>query len=643
MKYGEKSRDIEDLMGNLHFHPNYHTQDDYDKDIAQKIILSLDWKIKNMVNDLKKEQVYKENPRMILDNLKKKFSSMLTTMYRKHRCQFKKTTLLREYKSMILRDDIKDNRYLNILLMKSPSRDISGINQITLLTSPRPLGRDFSCKHDCFYCPNEPAHEGNGYMPQPRSYLFQEPAVLRANNNKFDPFLQTTDRLRSLLMCGHKCDKLEFILEGGTFTEYPKAYLVDYFRDFIYACNVFYEVVKIKDEKIINAHPRPRLSLQEEITINKNARCKIIGICIETRPDSILENDEDGIPWVKTLLNWGVTRLQLGMQHIDNRILKKINRGHTVEQVEKAIRICKDNCFKIDIHIMPDLPLSSPEKDIQMFDEIYTSEKYQPDQMKIYPCETVPWTKIKKWYDEGSYVPYGSDKLVIQNVLNYAMEKCPPWIRLPRVVRDIPHDYISGGLKCGNMRQNIEQETEFNGRDIRVREIGRHPQYTIKDAHNFIQMYKASHGTEYFISIESYDKKALFGFCRLRIPSTTSINDKDIMFPSTLKDCGLIRELHVYGSLVGVLLNESNDNSVQHSGIGKRLLQIAEHIALFKHGKKGMVVISGIGVRGYYEKRGYQLENNYMVKSFYTAYHFKMIMLDIIFVFVLLYYLFVSK
>ena len=113
--------------------------------------------------------------------------------------------------------------------MKSPSRDISGINQITILTSPRPFGRDFSCKHDCFYCPNEPAHKGNNYTPQPRSYLYQEPAVLRANNNNFDAFLQTIDRLSTLLMCGHKCDKLEFILEGGTFTEYPKQYLIDYF------------------------------------------------------------------------------------------------------------------------------------------------------------------------------------------------------------------------------------------------------------------------------------------------------------------------------------------------------------------------------------------------------------------------------
>lgn len=637
MKLGTHSQDIEDLMKNVKFNQNYHVQADYNEEIAIKIIHSLDWEVRGKVKNLIQRDVkYRRNPRLVLDVLKKGFSSLLTSMYRKHRCQFKKTNLLDKYKKMILSNEIKDNKYLNILLMKSPSRDISGINQITLLTSPRPHGQNFSCKHDCFYCPNEPAHEANGFKPQPRSYLFQEPAVLRANNNDFDAFLQTIDRLRSLMMCGHKCDKLEFILEGGTFTEYPKSYLIEFFRDFIYACNVFYDVVKIKDEDLMNQIPREKCSLEEEILINKNAKCKIIGICIETRPDSILQNDEEGIPWIKTLLMWGVTRIQLGMQHIDNTILKKINRGHTVEQAEKAIQICKDNCFKIDIHIMPDLPLSNPEKDKKMFDVLYESPKYQPDQMKIYPCETVPWTKIKKWYEEGIYKPYGSNKQVIQDVLNYAMEKCPPWIRLPRVVRDIPHDYIQGGLKCGNIRQNIEQEGSFKGQDIRVREIGRHPEYTITDAHNFIRTYEASSGTEYFISVESYDRKALFGFCRLRIPS---MEKQHIMYPQTLTNCGLIRELHVYGSLVGVILNESNDNSVQHNGIGRRLLQMAEYIALIKHNKTGIVVISGIGVRGYYEKRGYKLQDNYMVKSFMSMRYIFDIINNLIFFMVVVYIL----
>jgi len=588
--------------------------------------------LEDYVSEHIRQEPEKYNSRLVVNKLKKKFPNYLQKCT--HRCkqQYKKTMLLFYYKKFVLLKKIHENKYLELMLMKAPSRDISGINQITILTSPHPDGRTFSCYHDCYYCPNEPAHEGNNWTPQPRSYLFSEPAVLRANRNNFDPSLQTFNRLKSLLICGHKCDKLEFIIEGGTFTEYPKQYLYRYFQDFIYTSNNFFEIIKhgFDETKL-----RKKETLEREIEINKNARCKIIGICIETRPDAILMKDEDGVSWIKTLLMWGVTRLQLGVQHIDNSILKKINRGHNIETAIKAIEICKNNCFKIDIHIMPDLPGSTPEKDKNMFDVLYNSEQFQPDQMKIYPCEVVPWTVIEKWYKSGKYVPYGTNKEIIQDVLQYSMSKCPPWIRLPRIVRDIPDHYIHAGLKCGNIRQNIEGSYQFVGKDIRSREIGRHPQYTMKDSRLVVRKYKASHGIEYFISYESYDKVALFGFCRLRIPKNNHQNndtdDNIIAYKSTLKDMGLIRELHVYGSLVGVnqLIEDKNIHSVQHSGIGKKLISKAEQISWLHHWKYGTVVISGIGVRGYYEKQGYELKNNYMVKTF-PIYNYLDILLKVI-------------
>lgn len=603
IQYDGTNYDIEDILKK--YNPTYNNENLENEDLAMKYLISLNSKVNKLVNELKENN---KNDRMILHQLKNNFVRLIGQVNRVHKNQFKKTILLYYYRKFLENKKIEENKYLEIMLMKSPSRDISGINQITILTSPNPDDQEFSCKHDCFYCPNEPAHEGNNWTAQPRSYLYSEPAVQRANRNKFDAFSQTVDRMTSLLMCGHKCDKFEFILEGGTFTEYPKPYLKKYFRDFIYACNVFYETLKSEQNL------RDPLSLEEEILINETAHCKIIGICIETRPDAILENDDDNVPWLETLLCWGVTRLQLGMQHIDNFILKKINRGHSVEQAIKAIEICKNNCFKIDIHIMPDLPYSNPEKDKNMFHQLYSSPLYQPDQMKIYPCEVVPWTKIKTWYENGTYTPYGNDKQKIQEVLQYAMENCPPWIRIPRVVRDIPHQYISGGLKCGNIRQNIENDYKFKGSDIRFREIGRHPSYDLEDACLVIRKYDASNGIDYFISMESTDKKALFGFCRLRIPSFNYENQ--IAYPETLKDKGLIRELHVYGSLVGVLNNKSNANSMQHSGIGRRLIKTAEDISYYNHYKGGTVVISGIGVRNYYRKLGYNYENNYMVKTF---------------------------
>ena len=267
--------------------------------------------------------------------------------------QYKKTVLLFHYKRMLLNGEIAENKFLELMLMKSPSRDISGINQITILTSPHPDNQDFSCKHDCFYCPNEPAHEGNDFTPQPRSYLFSEPAVQRANRNKFCPVSQTFDRLKSLLVCGHKCDKLEFIIEGGTFTEYPKSYLYTYFRDFIYTCNEFYSMVKYGQE---SEQHRNRGTLEEEIAINKTADCKIIGICIETRPDAILENDIDGIPWIKTLLNWGMARLQLGVQHIDNFILKKLIEAILLKLLSRQLKYARTTASKLIFILCPTYP-----------------------------------------------------------------------------------------------------------------------------------------------------------------------------------------------------------------------------------------------------------------------------------------------
>lgn len=564
----------------------------------------------NLIDYVKKKEndYYHKNKDYTYQNLialmKNDFQKEIRNQQRIYKVQLKKTVLLYNYRKLIELNKIEENELLILLLMKKPSNNISGINQITILTSPTPDGQDFSCKHDCYYCPNEPAHEGNNWTPQPRSYLTLEPAVQRANRNGFDPYLQTKNRLDSLLVCGHKCDKLEFIIEGGTFTEYPKKYLKWFFQRFIYCVNTYFD----------NELKREMKTLEEEIIINETGKCKIIGICIETRPDAVLENDSDGIPWVTTLLCWGVTRIQLGLQHIDNKILRKINRGHSVEKAIKAIEILKNNCFKIDIHIMPDLPYSSQEKDMLMFDELFSSQKYQPDQMKIYPCEVVPWTKIKEWYEEGKYKPYGTNKKDMEKVLTHAMQNCPPWIRLPRVIRDIPDNYISAGVKCGNMRQVINDKLKMNdtiSKDIRYREIGRHPEYSINDAVLFIRKYDASNGIEYFISYETKDEKAIFGFIRLRI--IDNINKSNISYKNTLDNMGLIRELHVYGN-VETLRNNTN-NSTQHVGFGRKLLKTAEILSLV-NGKKGVVVISGIGVRKYYKKFNYYYENNYMIKIF---------------------------
>lgn len=603
------SFDIEDLIKND------------DKSCIKPMLIHLFTYSKNETDKIL-EEFPDHTEQNVLGLMKFKFQKEIQMIGRKYKTQFKKIELLNYYKYLIEKQEMDDNKMFKFLLMKKPANHISGINQVTILTSPTPGNQNFSCKHDCFYCPNEPAHEKNNWTPQPRSYLSLEPAVQRANRNNFDPFEQTKSRLDSLMLCGHQCDKLEFIIEGGTFTEYPKDYLYWFFTRFIYCVNTYFD------------KPRESYSLEKEIEINTHSKCRIIGICIETRPDAVLENDIDNIPWVKTLLCWGVTRIQLGVQHIDNYILKKINRGHTIETAIEAIRVLKNNCFKIDIHIMPDLPYSSKEKDMAMFDTLYSSDLYQPDQMKVYPCAVVPWTKIEQWYKEGKYVPYGTDNKEIEDVCHYAMTKCPPWIRLPRIVRDIPDTYISGGVKCSNLRQLVNEritKEKGNSMDIRFREIGRHPTYNVNDAELNIRKYNASGGIEYFISYETHDKKAIYGFIRLRI--IPKDENESVAYSSTLKNMGLIRELHVYGN-VETLRTKNNSSGTQHNGFGKKLVRMAEMIAA-THFKSGCVIISGMGVRHYYEKLGYTYEDNYMIKRFsYNSF------IHLLFYYVVLYYIY---
>ena len=555
--------------------------------------------------------------------LYKKFESQLNKEMRSSKIPgLRKSILLNVLNNVLtindFNQDLRDNfEILKLLLRKKPMRNISGITCITVITAPFPDGQKFSCKHNCYYCPNEPAHKDNNWQAQPRSYLFHEPAVLRANQHKFYAIGQMLNRMDTYFSNGHVIDKLEIIVEGGTYTEYPVNYLERYHRDLFYAANIYFDLRKVYNnyDNCLNnkldlellTHIRQPLSVEEEIKINKTAKVHIIGICIETRPDAL--DDE----WLWRFRRWGVTRIQLGAQHVDNAILKKINRGHTIEQLLWAMKYLKDNCFKIDIHIMPDLPDASPEIDKAMFDYVYSV--VCPDQMKVYPCQTVPWTIIKKWYEQGKYVPYFDiDPQLLIDVVRYSMETCPKWVRLPRVIRDIPCSvYVEGGNNIGNMRQmvdNLLNGDNVYSNDIRAREIGRHSKYYNKPAKYCIMKYNGNEGIDYFISYESYDERALFGFIRLRI-----VEKKNNMTKfEILKKKGLIRELHVYGDTTAVA--SYTKHGCQHNGIGKGLLSIAENISM-THGLYGIVVISGEGVKEYYEKKGYKEVDTFMIKDFW--------------------------
>jgi len=526
----------------------------------------------------------------------------------------------------------EEEEILLAFLQKAPSRNISGVTVVTVLTAPFPDGQKFSCKHDCHYCPAEPN--------QPRSYLMSEPAVARANRNEFDARRQTLDRLNTLHMNGHEIDKIEFILEGGTFTEYPADYLERFIRDLVYSVNTYFDTVR-------GVELREPLSVVEELRENRTAKVRISGICIETRPDVLLypplvENGEvveqGGDWWIRMFRRWGVTRVQLGVQHTVDHILDGVNRGHDADTASRAIEHLKNQCFKVDIHLMPDLPGTSPKMDMLMFDDVYRGTHFQADQIKVYPCQIVPWTRIEKWYRDGKYVPYAeTDWEAFAEVVRYAMVECPPWIRLPRVMRDIPSKYIKGGKCVSNLRQVVTDAIAERGekvREIRSRECARHDDAIVELREGrevfMKRQYDTRNGRELFLSFETEDESALFGFCRLRLPGIVGQLDleAELVF-GELRGLALIRELHVYGNVVGVngggkqtfphLCSGGGKQTFQtrsqHRGLGTKLLKKAEWNA-WKVGYRGVAVISGCGVEEYYEKRGYRRVGAFMIKRF---------------------------
>jgi ELP3 family radical SAM enzyme/protein acetyltransferase len=512
---------------------------------------------------------------------------------KKYKYTISNAEFIRIYKYLQL-----DNQQLRNLITKKKCKSNSGVLVITVLTSAHPeyIGEDgevrkarFSCKHDCAYCPNEPAHEGNNWVAQPRSYLYSEPAVLRANANDFDPIKQTNSRISSLIHMGHIPDKLEIIVLGGTWCEYPRDYQDRFITDLYYAANVYFD-----------GHKRPKKTLEEEIEINETATIHIIGLTLETRPDTIT------IEEIANFRRYNCTRIQLGVQHTNNAILKRIMRGHTIERAYEAIKLLKNNCYKVDIHIMPNLPGASYEIDKAMLEEVLYDERIQVDQYKIYPTAIVPYTRIKRWFDEGKYVPY--DDLRLYELIKEFKKKVQRYKRLNRIIRDIPGHYIEGGYstKFVNMRQLLQDDMRSNKwgcECIRCREVKGN--CVALDTIQFnCETYRASGGDEYHLSFDT--EKYLIGFLRLRLPGEAM----EVL--PCIRGCALIRELHVYSNLNNV--GNNIEGSLQHRGFGKQLVAKAEEIAK-QNGYLKIAIISGTGVRGYYKKLGYQLIDTYMIKD----------------------------
>lgn len=485
---------------------------------------------------------------------------------------------------------------LQRLIQKRSVRTISGVSPIGVLTKPYP------CPGQCVFCPTEDR--------MPKSYLKKQPAAARAFRNKFHPFKQVKNRVVALQESGHPVSKLELIVMGGTWSFLPKRYQTWFVKKLFEGANSISQSNKVDEKNDLK-------SVQK---INETAEHKIIGLTLETRPDFITEKE------LKRMRELGCTRIEIGVQTLDDEVHKLTKRGHTKAHVARAMKLMKNYGFKVCFHLMPGLPGSNPEKDLAWMKEIFQNPDFCPDFVKVYPCLVLPNSELKTWWEQGKFKPY-SDKELIKLLVQWQIF-VPEWTRIMRLMRDVPVKFILDGAKYSNLRQILTSQPqklkEIVGedfykshdlenknnlfRDIRAREIGFSNALDQKVKPVLKRRdYEASGGMEVFLSFESEDEESLFALLRLRKPK-----NKDVKyFKSVLKNAALIREVHSYGGEVSV----GGEKGVgQHRGLGKKLLEAAEKIAKEEWGMKKITIISGVGTREYYRKFGYELKCTYMVK-----------------------------
>ncbi|MCF6276375.1 MAG: tRNA uridine(34) 5-carboxymethylaminomethyl modification radical SAM/GNAT enzyme Elp3 [Candidatus Magasanikbacteria bacterium] len=496
------------------------------------------------------------------------------------------------YRELVEKKKIKKDKNLELFMRKADIRSLSGIAVVTSLVKP------YSCPGKCIYCPTE--------KRMPKSYLASEPAAARALLLDFSPYEQMRRRIEALTESGHIADKIEFIIKGGTWNAYQIKYQYWFILESFRACN---EYGKPKKEKVSLDSTLEELqeALEKEQRKNEKAKFRIIGLTLETRPDTITP---------KTIFHMrrqGCTRIELGLQAPDDKILELTKRGHTVEQFKKAMFLLRQAGFKVDLHFMPDLPGSSPQHDVEMYKSLFVDEALRPDMVKIYPCAVLKNTELYKWYKNKKYKPQ-NPKDLFESLIKMKIAT-PLYCRISRLIRDIPSTEITAGNSTTNLREMLKEKMAEKGEKcvcLRCREIGRHKELANEPPHLFVEMYETVGGKEYFISYETKNREALFGFLRLRIPEKTPKKIGVYKLLPEIKNCAFVRELHTYGQLVGI--GKYKKNAAQHKGTGKKLMVEAEKIAK-KEGYKKMAVISGVGVRGYYRKLGYRKVGTYMVRK----------------------------
>ncbi len=510
---------------------------------------------KQIAEKLKKEKV--ETP-ADLEDVKKQVAKKYGVSFPTN------ISILREYRQLG-----GGNSKVLSLLKTRPVRSLSGVVNVSVLTKP------YECPGECTYCPEE-----EGF---PKSYLQNEPAVMRAVLNNYEPDKQVKMRLRALDDAGHPTDKIEIRVVGGTWSYYPPEYREMFIKKCFDACN-----------------GEDSASLEEAQKKNELSNHRIVCLSIETRPDYVDYRE------VESLRTLGVTMVEMGVQSLSDDVLRLTKRGHQVEQTIRATEMLKDAGFKVCYQVMPNLPGSNLKQDQEMFKKLFDCPSFRPDFLKIYPCLVLENSELYEQWQKGEYCPYTNEEL-IELLVDVKKNIIPRYTRIQRLFRDVPVPDIKAGCKTSNLREEFARhgkEHQWRCQCIRCREV-KGESFTPEDVVLYREDYNASNGKEVFISYENKDRSKLYALLRLRITQKWSL-------PS-LERCVLVREIRTYGQQVS--LQGSNKEATQHRGLGKRLIKEAERIAKEEFGVSTLAVISGVGVRDYWKKQGYFLKDTYMFKD----------------------------
>ncbi|KAK5206584.1 Elongator subunit [Exophiala xenobiotica] len=471
-------------------------------------------------------------------------------------------------------------------LIAKPVRSASGIVVVAVMSKPHRCPHIAWTGHACVYCPGGPDSD---FEYSTQSYTGYEPTSMRAIRARYDPFEQARGRIDQLKSLGHSVDKVEFILMGGTFMSLDKTYRDNFVAQLHNALSGY------QTENV-----------DEAVAAGEMSSIKCVGLTIETRPDF------GQIDHLSDMLRYGCTRLELGVQSLYEDVARDSNRGHTVAAVVESFKFCKDAGFKVVSHMMPDLPNVGMERDIFQFQEYFENPDFRTDGLKIYPTLVIRGTGLYELWRTGRFKNYTPNALV--DLVARILALIPPWTRIYRVQRDIPMPLVTSGVENGNLRElALSRMKDFGTscRDIRTREVG------INEVKNKIRPsqvelvrrdYMANDGWETFLAYEDPKQDILIGMLRLRKCTAEYTFRPEL----TGQPTSIVRELHVYG--LAVPIHGREKSRFQHQGYGTLLMKEAERIARDEHGSEKLSVISGVGVRSYYERLGYSLDGPYMSK-----------------------------